>query len=161
MVPTRRTLDRSYGLFKATSVITQLRTGRIGPATYMKRINHDKSPQCDRCNRAKQTIVHILLACPTLANGRAALQAALFERGVTISALGQMSCTLNRAAAPAIAKFMVQTDAQGHILVVDPATMMKRTPSIQSSETAKVKGAKQEMRPGPILPLDGQWARKQ
>jgi len=63
-VPTKKTLKYWFGLCKATtSILMQLRTGRIGLGAYLARINRRESARCD-CELGNQTVAHVLLECP-------------------------------------------------------------------------------------------------
>ncbi|OKP14126.1 hypothetical protein PENSUB_181 [Penicillium subrubescens] len=69
-LPTKKTLEYWSDLRKATaSVLMQLRTGRIGLAAYLHRINPRDSTRCS-CDLGNQTISQVLLECPLLQDER-------------------------------------------------------------------------------------------
>jgi hypothetical protein len=80
-IPGKKTLEYWTGLRKATaSILMQLRTGRIGLAAYLNRINRRESARCG-CDLGNQTVNHILLECPLLQDERDWMRNALSDRG--------------------------------------------------------------------------------
>jgi ribonuclease HI len=72
--PTKRLIDKPHkkiltywsGLRKATtSILIQLRTGKIGLSHYLSRIKVRDSARCE-CNLGSQTPRHVVLICPLL-----------------------------------------------------------------------------------------------
>ncbi len=61
--PTRKVLDKHTGVRRPiSSLITQLRTGKIGLAHYLHRIGRHNSPRCP-CDQGIQTVRHVLVEC--------------------------------------------------------------------------------------------------
>jgi hypothetical protein len=64
--PDKKNLAYWENLRKATSsVLVQLRTGKIGLVGYLLKINTQDSPRYD-CDLANQTVAYVLLECPLL-----------------------------------------------------------------------------------------------
>ena len=81
-LPTKKTVEYWSGLRKATtSILIQLRTGRISLAAYLNRINRRESARCS-CDLGNQTVNHILFECPLLHDERNWMRNALSNRGV-------------------------------------------------------------------------------
>ena len=61
--PNQRVLDKHTGLRRPiSSLITQLRTGKIGLAHYLHAIGRAESPRCP-CEQGIQTVRHVLMEC--------------------------------------------------------------------------------------------------
>jgi ribonuclease HI len=115
-LPTKKTLEYWSDLRKATaSILMQLRTGRIGLAAYLHRINRRESARCS-CNLGTQTVSHVLLECPQLQDERDWMRNALSERGVAL----RLDELLARPEARAIvAEFMIRTNLLEQFQAVD------------------------------------------
>ena len=84
-VPAKRSLKYWFGLRKATtSILMQLRTGRIGLNSYLARINQRESARCD-CELGNQTVAHVLLECPLHQAERDWMRRALSGQGIIVS----------------------------------------------------------------------------
>ena len=119
-LPTKKTLEYWSDLRKATaSILMQLRTGRIGLAAYLHRINRRDSARCS-CDLGNQTVSHILLECPLLQDERHWMRYALSERGVAL----RLDELLTRPEARAIvAEFMIRTGLLDQFQAVDPMAL--------------------------------------
>jgi hypothetical protein len=116
--PTKKVLEYWSGLRKATlSVMLQLRSGRIALAAYLHKINRRESARC-ACDLGNQTIGHVLLQCPLLNDQRESMRSALAERGVSM-AIGVDELLRQKAAAPAVAKFMIDSGLLEQFQAVD------------------------------------------
>ena len=71
-VPTIKLLESHKALRKAeSSIYIQLRTGKIGLNKFLFDINRSDTKYCQRCNGTSiQTVQHVLLQCPGLAEQR-------------------------------------------------------------------------------------------
>jgi hypothetical protein len=108
------------GLRKATSsVLIQLRTGKIGLAGYLSKINARDSPRCD-CNLGNQTVPHVLLECPLLQEERQIMRGGLCEAGVSMH-LGTDELLQQLPARPILAQFMLSSKLLDQFRHVDPA----------------------------------------
>ena len=58
---------------KATSIITQLRTGHAPLTKYLFRIRKASSPICPACQQSPKTIQHLIFHCPAHHQARQAL----------------------------------------------------------------------------------------
>jgi tubulin alpha len=97
----------------------QLRTGRIGLAAYLHRINRCDSARCS-CDLGNQTVSHILLECPLLQDERNWMKNALSNRGVAL----RCSELLTRPEArPIMAAFMIRTGLLDRFQAVDPMVL--------------------------------------
>jgi ribonuclease HI len=119
-LPTKKTLEYWSDLRKATaSILMQLRTGRIGLAAYLHRINRRESARCG-CDLGNQTVSHILLECPLLQDERDWMRNALSDRGVAL----RLDELLARPEARAIvAEFMIRTNLLEQFQAVDPMAL--------------------------------------
>ncbi|KAJ5110838.1 zinc knuckle domain protein [Penicillium argentinense] len=118
--PTKKTLEYWSDLRKATaSILMQLRTGRIGLAAYLTRINRRESARCG-CNLGNQTVDHILLECPLLQDERNWMRNALSDRGV---ALRRDELLTRPEARIIVAEFMVRTGLLNQFQAVDPLAL--------------------------------------
>jgi ribonuclease HI len=134
-VPTKKVLQYWTGLRKATtSIMIQLRTGRVGLAAYLAKINRADTPRC-ACDLGNQTIDHVLLECPQYQEERSQMRRALFEKGVSM--IGSMEMLQQKAAATIVADFMVKTGALGQFLAVDPVAMGMEEEEVEESELAR------------------------
>ncbi|GFF96867.1 hypothetical protein IFM47457_11104 [Aspergillus lentulus] len=111
--PTKKVLRIHRGLPRALStVIIQMRTGKIGPRHYLyqRGVPDIQDGDC-RCGRATQTVRHILLACPLFRNLRGQY---LTKPGGGLEGGGDVKTILNtpRLAVRA-AKFMLRTGLLG------------------------------------------------
>lgn len=118
--PTRKTLEYWSGIRKATtSILMQLRTGRIGLGAYLARINRRDSARCD-CDLGNQTVAHVLLECPLHINERARMRDALSGQGIVF----RRDDLLTRPEARTIvADFMVETGVLGQFQAIDPGVL--------------------------------------
>lgn len=81
--PTKKTLWS--GLRRATtSILMQLRTGRIGLGAYLNRIKRRETARCG-CGLGNQTVIHVLLECPLHQDERDWMRSALSDKGITLS----------------------------------------------------------------------------
>ena len=63
--PTVHTIGRHKGLARAqSSILTQLRTGKIALRSFLFATTLADSPVCNKCNKENQTVEHILFRCP-------------------------------------------------------------------------------------------------
>jgi hypothetical protein len=93
------------GLKATASILMQLRTGRIGLAAYLHRINRRDSARCS-CDLENQTVSHILLECPLLQDERNWLRNALSDCGIALRLDELLAPPEARAIA---AEFMLRT----------------------------------------------------
>lgn len=119
-LPTKKTLEYWSDLQKATaSILMQLRTGRIGLAAYLHRINGRDSARCS-CDLGNETVSHILLECALLQDERSWMRNALSQRGVAL----RLDELLTRPEARAIvAEFMIRTGVLDQFEAVDPMAL--------------------------------------
>jgi ribonuclease HI len=118
--PTKKALAYWSGLRKATSsILMQLRTGRIGLSAYLSRINRRDSPRCD-CDLGNQTVTHVLLDCPLHQDERDWMRSALSDQGI---ALRRDEILTRPEARTIVAEFMVKTGLLGQFQVVDPTAL--------------------------------------
>ena len=115
-LPTKKTLEYWSDLRKATaSILMQLRTGSIGLAAYLHRINRRESARCS-CDLGNQTASHILLEYPLLQDERNWMRNDLSDRGVAV----RLDSLLARPEARAIvAEFMIRTNILEQFQAVD------------------------------------------
>lgn len=117
--PIKKVLEYWEGLRKASSsVLMQLRTGRIALRGYLAKINRAETAQCT-CEQGRQTVSHILLACPLLVNLRDRMRRQLEDVGVSM-ALGTDELLSRKEARPILARFMLDSGLLGQFLDVDP-----------------------------------------
>jgi ribonuclease HI len=120
--PTKKVLEYWSGLRKATSsVMLQLRTGKVSLASYLSKINKRDSARC-ACDLGNQTIGHVLLQCPLLIDQREVLRHELAEVGVSM-AIGHDELLRQKAAAPAVAKFMIDSELLEQFQAVDSVAL--------------------------------------
>jgi hypothetical protein len=119
-LPTKKTLEYWTGLRKATtSILMQLRTGQIGPAAYLNRINRCESARCG-CELRNQTINHILLECPLIQEERNWMRDALSNRSIAL----RRDELLERAEArTVVAEFMIRTGLLNQFREADPTAL--------------------------------------
>jgi ribonuclease HI len=119
-LPTKKTLEYWSDLRKATtSILMQLRTGRIGLGAYLRRINRRESARCS-CDLGNQTVNHILLECPLLQDERNWMRNALSDCGVAL----RLDELLTRPEARVIvAEFMIRTNLLEQFQAVDPMAL--------------------------------------
>ncbi|KAJ5337337.1 hypothetical protein MYU51_000109 [Penicillium brevicompactum] len=119
-VPTKKTLEYWSGLRKATtSILMQLRTGRIGLGAYLNRINRRETARCG-CVLGNQTVIHVLLECPLHQDERDWMKNALSDKRVTLS---RDQLLTRPEARTVVAEFMVKTGLQGQFQTVDPTAL--------------------------------------
>jgi ribonuclease HI len=119
-IPTKKTLEYWSDLRKATaSILMQLRTGRIGLAAYLHRINRRDSARCS-CDLGNETVSHILLECPLLQDERNWMRNALSERGVALRLDELLTRPEARAVVP---EFMIRTGLLDQFRAVDPVAL--------------------------------------
>jgi ribonuclease HI len=110
------------GLRKATSsVLIQLRTGKIGLAGYLSKINARDSPRCD-CDLGNQTVAHVLLECPLLQDERQTMRDDLATAGVSMQ-LGTDELLQQLPARSILAQFMLSTGLLDQFRHVDPTAI--------------------------------------
>lgn len=103
---------------KATSSVSiQLRTGWVALPGNLNKINRRDSPSCS-CDQGNQTVQHVLLECPRLADLRSDMRTRLDERGISM-ALGADGLLSAAAAGPIMANFMFKSGLLGQFLEVD------------------------------------------
>ena len=118
--PSKKTLEYWSGLRKATtSILMQLRTGRIGLGAYLARINRRESGRCE-CDLGNQTVTHVLLECPLHQEEREWMRKALSERNIT---LRQNELLTRLEARTTVAEFMTRTGILGQFQEVDPIAL--------------------------------------
>lgn len=120
--PTKKILTYWSGLRKATtSVLIQLRTGKIGLNHYLSRIKRRETARCS-CNLGAQTPRHVVLICPLLQDLRKAMWERL--RDVPGLRLGTLENLLTeKRAAVAVAELMVKSELLGQFHGVDPGAL--------------------------------------
>ncbi|KAJ5799044.1 uncharacterized protein N7503_006549 [Penicillium pulvis] len=119
-VPTKKTLQYWFGLRKATtSILIQLRTGRIGLSAYLARINRRESARCD-CELGNQTVTHVLLECPLHRAERDWMRRALSGQGIVIR---RDEFLTRPEARTTVADFMVKTGVLNQFQAVDPTAL--------------------------------------
>jgi hypothetical protein len=112
------TLQYWFGLRKATtSILMQLRTGRIG--AYLARINRRESARCD-CELGNQTVAHVLLECPLHQEERNGMWRALSGQRIVVS---RDELLTRPEARTIVAEFMVKTGILGQFQTVDPIAL--------------------------------------
>ncbi|KUM56411.1 hypothetical protein ACN42_g10804 [Penicillium freii] len=100
--PTKSTLEYWSGLRKATtSILMQLRTGRIGLGAYLNRINRRETARCG-CDLGNQTVIHVLLECQ---DERDWMRSAVSDKGI---ALSRDELLTRPGARTVVAEFMVK-----------------------------------------------------
>ncbi|KAJ6168289.1 reverse transcriptase [Penicillium chrysogenum] len=118
--PTKKALTYWSGLRKATSsILMQLRTGRIGLNAYLSRINRRDSSRCD-CDLGNQTVTHVLLECPLHQDERDWMRGALSDQGI---ALRRDEILTRPEARTIVAEFMVKTGLLGQFEAADPPAL--------------------------------------
>lgn len=116
-VPGKKVLRYWKGLRKATSsVLMQLRTGRIGLNQYLSRINIRENARCEY-ELGNQTPRHVVTECPLLSELRADMWRTLRNR--VSRAIDFNDLLTEPKAAPALADFMIQTGLLGQFQAVD------------------------------------------
>lgn len=119
-VPTKKTLQYWFGLRRATtSILMQLRTGRIGLGAYLARIKRRESARCD-CELGNQTVAHILLECPLHQAERDWMRRALSGQGIVIR---QDELLTRPEARTTVADFMVKTGILSQFQAVDSTAL--------------------------------------
>ena len=119
-LPTKKTLEYWSGLRKATtSILMQLRAGRIGLGAYLSRINRRETARCC-CDLGSQTVTHVLLECPLQQVERDWMRSALSNQGV---ALHRDELLTRPEARTFVAEFMVKTSLPGQFQTVDPTAL--------------------------------------
>jgi ribonuclease HI len=119
-VPTKKTLNYWLGLRKATtSILMQLRTGRVGLSAYLARINRRESARCD-CELGNQTVAHVLLECPLHQAERDWMRRALSGQGIVIR---RDELLARPEARTTVADFMVKTGILSQFQAVDPIAL--------------------------------------
>jgi ribonuclease HI len=121
-IPTKKVLEFWQGQRKASiSIMMQMRLNIIGLNRYLWRIKKADSPRCT-CDVGQQTPKHVLLECPLFEEERRDMRLALTEVGVS-PALQYDDLLQQKAAVPAISRFMESTRLLGQFHSVDPSAM--------------------------------------
>lgn len=116
--PVKKVLEYWAGLRKASSsILMQLRTGRIALRGYLAKINRAETSQC-ACEQGRQTVSHTLLACPLLADLRDHMRRQLEDVGVSM-ALKTDELLSRKEARPILAQFVLDSGLLGQFLDVD------------------------------------------
>ena len=102
----------------------QLRTGKIGLAAYLAKINTRESDRC-ACGLGRETIEHVLMECDRWEDERHDLRFDLFEVDVSML-LGCDELLTHRDAAGPVACFMVRTGLLGQFRDVDDTATVLR-----------------------------------
>lgn len=110
---------------KATaSIMIQLRTGKIGLAAYLAKINTRESGRC-ACGLGRETIEHVLMECDRWEDERHDLRFDIFEGDVSML-LGCDELLTHRDAARPVACFMMRTGLLGQFREVDDTATVLR-----------------------------------
>lgn len=127
--PTKRLIDKPHkiltywpGLRKATtSILIQLRTGKIGLRHYLSQIKVRDSARCE-CNLGSQTPRHVVLIYPLLQGTRKEMWHTLQEvPGLRLGTLDNL--LTERKAAGALTNFMVESGLLGQFREVDQSAL--------------------------------------
>lgn len=119
--PAKKVLQYWKGLRKVTtSVLMQLRTGKIGLSAYLTKINVSETARCG-CDLGNQTPEHVLMECPLLHELRREMRRQLWKQEVIM--LRYEDLLLEPKAAMTVAEFMVKTGLLGQFQAVDHVAM--------------------------------------
>lgn len=131
-IPNKKVLKYWKGLRKASSsVMIQLRTGRISLNQYLTRINVRDDAECE-CGLSNQTPLHVVLECPRFVSQRRDMWQQMDQmRTSDFKAL-----LTDPRAAPAIAHFMIKTGLLTQFQYVDPGATGTSIPNDDPGKTA-------------------------
>jgi hypothetical protein len=106
--PTKRVLDKHFGLERAlSSILTQMRTGKISLKHYLWKIGAAESDRCGCGADSSQTVYHVLFECELYID----LRLAIWAEGHTKSWPSDLALVLGEAKfAKLAAKFMYKTE---------------------------------------------------